>query len=354
MSSPSVSVIIPFFNGSRWIERSLESVVSQTYPAREILVVDDGSSPAESLFLDELQSRYPIEVITMSNSGQSAARNLGVAKASSDFICLLDQDDYFLPEHIMTLMDLVDSTDDSFAFSYGDLVRVSESGETLAKTCVNVNFQHPLTKIDEMLRHSMHILPSATLIKKSAFISIGGFDESLQGYEDDDLFLRFFLAGYSNRFTPEPVSAWTVNLTSTSFTEAMARSRFLYFKKLISVFPEESKDSAEIFAKFLFARFAYKIAEDVIQSVLSRDEYISECVERLKYVREIVFTSREIRSATRIGFLATTALLVLWNPRKLRYLLLAILRIGPILRVLRIDLLDQFLARHSSSKKIVT
>jgi hypothetical protein len=200
----------------------------------------------------------------------------------------------------------------------------------------------------------MYILPSATLIKKSAFISIGGFDESLQGYEDDDLFLRFFLAGYSNRFTPESVSAWTVNLSSTSFTEAMARSRFLYFKKLVSVFPEESTESAEIFGKFLFVRFSFKIAEDVIQSVLSTDEFISVRVERLKYVREIVSKSREIRFATRLGFLVTTAPLVRWTPGKLRYLLLAILRIGPVLRVLRIDLLDQFLTRHSSSKKIVT
>ena len=354
MSSPSVAVVIPFFNGSRWIERAIQSVVNQAYPPQEIVIVDDGSIPTDAQFLVELQSRYPFEVVTIPNSGQSAARNIGIAKASCDFICLLDQDDYFLPGHILKLVELVDFSDDRFAFSYGDLFRISESGEILANTCVNVNSQHPLTELQEMLRHSMHILPSATLIKKSAILSIGGFDENLQGYEDDDLFLRFFLAGYTNRFTAEPVSAWTVNLTSTSFTEDMARSRFLYFKKLLGMFPPDSKASGEIFGQLLFSRFAFKIAEDVIQSSLSRDEFLSGRIERLEYVRETVLRSQGIRFATRVAFLVATVPLVSWRPKYLRSLLVVILGMRPAIRFMRIDLLNQFLARHSSSKKVIS
>ena len=352
MKDVSVDVVIPFHNGSAWIERALKSATNQSPKPKKVLVVDDGSAVEETSFLHSLESTYNFEILTQRNAGQSRARNFGVQSSDSDYICFLDQDDYFLPNHISVLLEIVDFSDDKFAFSYGDLARVSDSGEVLSESCVNVNSEHPHTDVRVMVRHNMYILPSATLIKRAAFLQVGGFDENLQGYEDDDLFLRFFLAGYSSIFTSKPVSAWTVNLSSTSFTESMSRSRFLYFNKLLELFPTPKYPG--FFGDLLMPRFAYKIAEDVIESALSGNQYLEERVGRLRFLRKLIGSSAEVGLTKRIQYMAATGPLVYLKPKYLRALLRLILALGPALSVLRLQLLDEFLERHSYSKKLIS
>jgi glycosyltransferase involved in cell wall biosynthesis len=347
----SVSVVIPFHNGSAWIERALKSALNQTQPPKEILVVDDGSTATELAKLEELKVNYTFEIFTQANSGQSAARNLGVSKASSDYICLLDQDDFFLPNHIELLVNAAELEDERFGFSYGDLLRVTESEEVLSRS--SLNSPHPLMDTHAMVSQNMHILPSATLIKRSAFLEVGGFDESLQGYEDDDLFLRFHMAGFTISFTPEPVSAWTINRSSTSFSESMSKSRFLYFRKLLELFQSDPVMSKTIFESALFPRFAYKFADDVIHSALNGSEYFTDRSVRLKLFVQEVRNSTSMKRAIRRKYLIATWPLVTLGPKFLGFFLWIALKLAPVLRFLNIHLLDEFLARHSLLKKSV-
>jgi glycosyltransferase involved in cell wall biosynthesis len=351
LTPPSVAVVIPFHNGSRWIERALKSAINQSQPPKEILVVDDGSQAAESVKLQDLKAKYAFDIYTQDNSGQSAARNLGISKSQSDYICLLDQDDYFLPNHIELLIQAADLDNPKFGVSYGDLLRVNEAEEILSESSLTI--PHPLKDTVSMISQNMHILPSATLIKKLSFLSVGGFDESLQGYEDDDLFLRFHLAGYKILFTPEPVSAWTKNRSSTSFSESMSRSRFLYFKKLLDLSSSEVSLDKDVFEELLFPRFGYKFADDVIHSALNEGEHFTERSERLKYFVKNVRESKRMNSSTRRKYLVATWPLVSLEPKQLGALLTGFLKLAPLLRKLRIFLLDEFLARYSSVKKSV-
>ena len=351
MTSPSVAVVIPFHNGSDWIERAIKSAVNQTLPPKEVIVVDDGSIEAQASKLAALKTKYSFEIFCQVNAGQSAARNFGVSRANSDFICFLDQDDFFLPNHIELLMNASNLEDEKFGFSYGDLLRVTESGETLSRS--SLPSPHPLMDSQSMISQNMHILPSATLIKRTAFLDLGGFDESLQGYEDDDLFLRFHLAGFTINFTPEPVSAWTINRSSTSFSESMSRSRFLYFKKLLGMFRSDRAAGNTVFESALFPRFAYKFADDVIYSALNGSEHFKERVGRLKSFVEEVRKSKNMKPATRRNYLVATWPLVSIGPKLLGVFLSIALKIAPALKVLNIYLLDEFLARHSRLKKSV-
>jgi hypothetical protein len=88
----------------------------------------------------------------------------------------------------------------------------------------------------------MFVLPSASLILRDAFDAVGGFDESLIGYEDDDLFLRLFAAGYDNVYLPERLHRWRIANDSCSYSPLMARSRIAYAKKLIRNYPEYARD----------------------------------------------------------------------------------------------------------------
>ena len=353
MASKSVSVVIAFYNGSRWIERALESLQNQTIPPNEVIVVNDGSSEDELGFLVGLQQRFDFQILSQENSGQSAARNLGVSKATSDYICLLDQDDYYLPKHNQILLETADFEDPKFGFSYGDLWRSNEAGQILSHSSINVKIKHPHTSLNTLVGKNMFIVPSATLISRAAFLAVGGFDPELRGFEDDDLFLRFFLAGYSNRFTPEAVTVWTINTSSTSFTESMARSRFIYFKKLLKTFPEGSVVGTYVFGQLMYKRFAYQFAGDVIESAFKGGENYEERLSRLKEFRSIVRSSNEITARGKRKYLFITFPIVKFSKKILRLFLLVILRSGllSVLARLPSKALREFVGRYLPRKK---
>ena len=353
MASKSVSVVIAFYNGSRWIERALESVQNQTMPPNEVIVVNDGSSEDELGFLVGLQQRFAFQILSQENSGQSAARNLGVSKATSDYICLLDQDDYYLPKHNQILLETADFEDPKFGFSYGDLWRSNEAGQILSHSSINVKIKHPHTSLNTLVGKNMFIVPSATLISRTAFLAVGGFDPELRGFEDDDLFLRFFLAGYSNSFTPEAVTVWTINTSSTSFTESMARSRFIYFKKLLKTFPEGSVVGTYVFGQLMYKRFAYQFAGDVIESAFKGGENYEERLSRLKEFRSIVRSSNEITARGKRKYLFITFPIVKFSKKILRLFLLIILRSGllSVLARLPSKALREFVGRYLPRKK---
>ncbi|MFM6456289.1 MAG: glycosyltransferase family 2 protein, partial [Planktothrix sp.] len=103
-SSPQVSVIIPVYNGERYISQAIDSVLSQTDSNYEIIIVDDGSTDNTHQiiqhYIEKCQDLDLIRYIFQSNQGVAAARNQGIQIAKGEFIALLDQDDVFLPEKL--------------------------------------------------------------------------------------------------------------------------------------------------------------------------------------------------------------------------------------------------------------
>jgi hypothetical protein len=186
---------------------------------------------------------------------------------------------------------------------------------------------------------------------------VGGYDPDLRGYEDDDLFLRFFRAGYTNRFISEAVSVWTLNTSSTSFSESMARSRFVYFNKLLKEFPDGSVHGTKVFGDLLFKRFAFQFADDVISAAFSRNEAFAERVSRLSEFRMILRSSEEVSGRKKGRFLVATAPLVILGPKALRWSLIAILNSG-LLRILpsvegHAEFVRKYLPRKKSLSKTV-
>ncbi len=96
--SPRFSVVVPAFNAEATLARAIESVRSQTWPAHEIIVVDDGSTDATA----EIAAGFgaAVRLIRQNNSGVSAARNAGVAAASGDWLAFLDADDWYAPDRL--------------------------------------------------------------------------------------------------------------------------------------------------------------------------------------------------------------------------------------------------------------
>jgi glycosyltransferase involved in cell wall biosynthesis len=252
---PTVVVIVPYYNGSKFIERAIESIFDQTVPPDEVLVVNDGSREEERAFLYELAKKHPFKIIDKENGGQGSARNAGVAASTSDFISFLDQDDFYLATHIEILTAGIPRDDRHFGWVYADLVEANGDGSVVRTSMVKEHAAHPKKTVVDLIGSDMFILPSASLISRKAFLAVGGFDSQFVGYEDDDLFMRLFRKGFTNYFLDKPVTVWCIHMNSASYTIRMSQSRLQYFKKLMELFPDEPARARFYFRDCLMQRF---------------------------------------------------------------------------------------------------
>jgi glycosyltransferase involved in cell wall biosynthesis len=311
---PTVAVVIPYYNGSAWIERAIRSVVAQTIPPDEFIIVNDGSRPEEREALAALAQKYRFRIIDQENGGQGSARNAGVAACECEFISFLDQDDFYLPQHIEDLVAALPPSDARLGYVYADLCGADEHGNVfLSNFLAGQTGAHPKRgHIRDLLRRDMFVLPSASLIRRSAFDALGGFDPQFVGYEDDDLFVRFFRAGFSNYFLNAPVTVWCMRGGSTSYSVRMARSRFKYFLKLGATFPDDPVNKVFVFRDCLMRRFGNHFLSDVIKAAKRQSpDYAEYCriladYERLVWRRERVPLWRKLRIGLSTNILTRT------------------------------------------------
>jgi glycosyltransferase involved in cell wall biosynthesis len=209
--------------------------------------------------------QHPITLLHKDNGGQSSARNFGVAHAKGELIALLDQDDIWYTHHLEELvkpfMDPVAGPE--LGWVYSDLDEIDTHGRMINHRFLRtLPTPHPKTNMFMCLREDMFILPSASLISRKAFDAVNGFDEQLSGYEDDDLFLRMFRAGYANIFLEIPLSKWRIYPESSSYSYRMRRSRGIYARKLIAEYKDDPDRARFILRDVIIPRFyGHAVAE---------------------------------------------------------------------------------------------
>jgi len=179
----TVSVIIPSFNRQYTLAKAIDSVLAQEYTASEIILVDDGSDDNTA---EWAKKAYPdLVIISQSNQGVSAARNTGIKHASGQWIALLDSDDAWYPKKLKQQLNILQQAPE---------IRLCHSNEHWIRNGRRVNQMNKHEKKGGWIfQHCLPlcaISPSASLIKKSVFNDLGGFDESLPACEDYDFWLR--------------------------------------------------------------------------------------------------------------------------------------------------------------------
>lgn len=284
----TIAAIIPLYNGARFIAEAIASVVNQTRPPDEIIIVDDGSTDNGPDVVRELARTIPLTLLTKPNGGQSAARNFGIRHARSSLVALLDQDDFWYPRHLEALEQpfLHHRDADRIGWVYSDLDELEENGG-LTRQCLmaDMGVVHPKTNVFDCLAEDMFILPSAALFRRSAFDAIDGFDERFSGYEDDDFFLRMLRAGYLNIYVPEALSAWRMHGTSSSRSPRMTQSRILYAQKLIAAFPANPATGYDLGATVVVPRFM-AIAVERLRAAAGAADYeaVPEALDEMQHL----------------------------------------------------------------------
>jgi glycosyltransferase involved in cell wall biosynthesis len=237
----TIAAVIPLYNGSDFIEEAVRSVLKQTRPADEIIVVDDGSTDDGPAKIERLATQHPITLLRKQNGGQSSARNMAIKHSQCSHMAFLDQDDVWYDDHLELLAQpFFESRVNDLAVVYGNIDLVDRQGRMIARGYLDeIDSTHPKTSLRQCLAQDLYIVPSAALVCKDAISGVGYFDERLSGYEDDDLFVRIFWAGYRNVYLRGAVSRWRHYGGSSSFSARMGQSRMIYFKKLADTFPDD-------------------------------------------------------------------------------------------------------------------
>ena len=186
---PSISVIIPAYNSAGCVGRAIDSVLAQTYPVLEVLVVDDGSTDNTAQVVESYP--VPVRLLRQPNGGPAAARNHGAREAQGEWLALLDADDSWLPQKLERQASFTNKPMVGLVHSFreGNCESAAISG---------------IVSFDRLWKRNC-VTTSSVLLRKSAFEQVGGFDTDrvLIGVEDYHLWLRMAAAGWEIATCPE-------------------------------------------------------------------------------------------------------------------------------------------------------
>jgi glycosyltransferase involved in cell wall biosynthesis len=255
------------------LEEAIKSIINQTYPNIEIVVVEDGKDTAKGL-IEKYQNKANIQYyFTDAQKGRSYAGNLGMGKARGTYLTFLDDDDLIFADHIEVLLnealrsqaDLVHSP--SFCVS-------TEIKSTNPYIYIEKNFdaKHDFAaEKDELLNNNLFPIQSV-LFKKELFEKYGGFDEKIEFLEDWALWLKYVL--------PSNIS-YVDKLTSLYRVPASAR---LYKKRLSQLMSTRDYVLARYAGNYLMEKQAFKLAVEGI-----KDLKPIEATRVSKYIDLIIF-----------------------------------------------------------------
>lgn len=229
MNPPLVSIIIPCYNAIDFIEEAVQSALNQTYPRKEIIVVDDGSTDGSLSLIWNFGNKIRWE--TGPNRGGGAARNVGLKMARGDFVQFLDADDLLDSNKLemdvnalqTTQAELVYSGWRQFCIETPDLVtNYSVSSRSNDTIIIALQWQH--------------ISTNSALINKDALLAIDGFREDLPCCQDRDLYIR--LACSCSKFTHIRKTLHTVRRRKTSVSRNELQVRVVLYQLLVNLYQE--------------------------------------------------------------------------------------------------------------------
>ncbi|WP_369753184.1 glycosyltransferase [Flavobacterium sp. WC2409] len=205
-SFPLLSIVIPCYNDAQYIEQSVLSALNQTYPCKEVIVVDDGSNAETKTILKKLQPKIT-KLITQENQGQSTARNNGISYAKGEYILNLDSDDFF-----------------EITFCEKAIHKFEEDEEIAIVTC-NVNRFNKSGPIDifypdgGLINNFLltNCAMGSAMFKKSDWQAASRYDENMRkGFEDWEFYIRLVKKGKTAYVIPELLFNYRLKENSTT------------------------------------------------------------------------------------------------------------------------------------------
>lgn len=183
-----VSVIIPCYNREQFVVDTIKSVLAQSWPDIELIVVDDGCTDGSRALLESFGTSLTIlEHPGRVNRGQSAAINLGLQNCHGEYVAILDSDDLFAPDKIQKQVTfLIENPEIGLVYSNGYII---DENSNIIHGIYYKNHKE-YSNPNNVLLDCYFLLPNNSLVRKKVFEKAGGFDETLRAAQDHDMAIR--------------------------------------------------------------------------------------------------------------------------------------------------------------------
>jgi glycosyltransferase involved in cell wall biosynthesis len=238
-----ISVVVPCHNASRWIATALRSIAQQSYPAYEIIVIDDDSVDDSRLKIED--SGVPVKLLHVNARNAAVARNVGIEAAKGDWIALLDADDVWYPNHLARATELLRKTNDVAFMSNHDWIGLQ--GELLP---LPEAFRCKLTgprsgmgveQFFQLVENGFHFGHSTVLYRLDRVRAVGMFDPSQRRRHDSDLWVRM-IADQTWTYDTVKSAGYREN-TPGSLSRVEAECDYFYLRALVKNLDRVSSES---------------------------------------------------------------------------------------------------------------
>lgn len=183
---PTVSVIIPTYNHRRYVEETLASVFAQSFSDYEVIVINDGSPDDTAQVLQPYAAAGRIRYIEQTNAGQSRARNRGLEEARGEYVAFLDDDDLWMPDKLEWQVASLRG-DPKLGVVFGGNEGFSEGGAWMPPQRY---VQSRIYRFEDFMLPNPILSPGQALMRTDVVRGVGGFDATIWGADDWDLYLR--------------------------------------------------------------------------------------------------------------------------------------------------------------------
>lgn len=305
-----VSILIPAYNAERWISETIESALSQTWPKKEIIIVDDGSSDKTFSVANRYSSKI-LKVVTQKNCGASSARNMAFSLCQGDYIQWLDADDLLAPYKIETQLKYSggDRNDRLYSSAFGKFYDYKR-----ARYVPNSLWQdlEPVEWLLKKLAENLWISSATWLVSRELTELAGLWDESLSLDDDGEYFCRLVSMSHGVKFVEEAKSYYRVGnadslskRTSAKACQSLFRSTMLCINYLRSLEESERVKAACLDYLHVWIPYFYPEKEDILRQIreLARElggELRPPTLGWKYFVVEKLFGYKKARKAQRI------------------------------------------------------
>jgi glycosyltransferase involved in cell wall biosynthesis len=234
-SSHIISVVIPAYRCSQYIAQAVQSVLAQTFPACEVIVVNDGSPDTPLLEAALAPYKETIRYIKQDTRGPSGARNSGIEQARGNYIAFLDGDDYWCSDHLARQVAVL-REDPTLDLVYCDSILVKD--ERPFARAFDIEPQCAKVTFESLLVEDSAISTSSTVVSRSAIMAVGMFDENFTRCEDFDTWLRMSFAGARVAFHSDARVYHRISDTGLSADRwSMKKDRIRVYQKVAATLP---------------------------------------------------------------------------------------------------------------------
>jgi glycosyltransferase involved in cell wall biosynthesis len=230
-----VAVIVPVYRAS-FLAEALASVFTQSRPADEVVVIDDGSPDIELLSQAVAPYGDRVKLLHQPNSGAAAARNTGLAAATADFVAFLDADDRWMPNFLQDQLAFLGANPDA-DLVYADAIIMGDTPAT-GRTFMTMCPSRGEVTLASLLSQECNVLTSTVVVRRSLVMAAGLFDVDLRRGQDFDLWLRLVARGACVRYQHQVLALRRLHGDNLSGTRLNELERALHvFDKAMRTLP---------------------------------------------------------------------------------------------------------------------